>query len=988
MSIDPFTIALMAANVALQASQEFEGPRIKDPPASLADYNTPHNYLIGTRMLSCPCIFQKPILEKRKRRKGKGGKQTSYTGFLTWASHIAGHEIGKVLGIWFNNNLVYDATGSGEKIYPLADDYELENSLRIYTGTADQDPDPNMLPFIEAKYGVAGTTPAYRHQAYMYFENIPGEQIGNVFPDVKVLVSSTVVASSPALVSLDFANGSYSIGGAARTLAQVVNAGLFGSFDAGDVVPGVGLIQTIAAPPPFTSASTAVLTPEAFAAVGAAGFTAVVDFTLLANGAGGGSGAFARINFATQGSDFGGARGVEAFYADTTLGGSPDRVALFDASSSFTDVTNPLASGDHRMAVTLEADELAGSVNGGAALVATTAAPFDSDRIVIGVDVSADPGNSATSIVRKIVFYPAVAPSQLPALSAPGEGEPTEEGALPRLADLLTIVAQRGGLEADEYDFSQATQPVVGFNWTQSSGSQIARDLVALYDVVMRPHDFLLEALPRGGAAQGAIDWTEFAEDGEGSEPYSRLTPGPTDLARQIYVKFADSEAGQNPSVAIPVSPDPESANSEREISYDLSSWAASPDQAQQYAARHFRRSRVSAAKASFALSRRRMAIEPGDVWTPIFRGDSLSMMCEKLVIPPMGALTTDWEMDLAAIATLPDFPGAGSGGYVPPTVLESVGSIGEVLDIPMFADAHEQSAPFAYLYGGPAEPGTWAGMDWWVSDTGELDSYALWDGIAAGDGAIMGTAGNALPDAQPWVVDSGSSVTVTINQGELTAATYAQLLDNPALNLVALRSGAGWEWLQFMSAELVGTRTYILTGLRRGLRGTEHAIGGHAIGDRFILIETLKIRTMGAAEIGDTDYYTVSSAGQAVDQDAAIAQPYTGASHKPLAPVHGSWSQSGADWLLDARRRTRLGGGSLDNQDVPLGHASESWALDILDGATVVRTITGTSLPLSYAEADQIADFGAPLGAAPAAELYQIDPTLNLRGFALSLPI
>jgi hypothetical protein len=45
----------------------------------------------------------------------------------------------------------------------------------------------------------------------------------------------------------------------------------------------------------------------------------------------------------------------------------------------------------------------------------------------------------------------------------------------------------------------------------------------------------------------------------------------------------------------------------------------------------------------------------------------------------------------------------------------------------------------------------------------------------------------------------------------------------------------------------------------------------------------------------------------------------------------------------------------------VPLGEATEAYQLDILDGATVVRTLEATSPSALYAAADEIADFGAP---------------------------
>ena len=65
----------------------------------------------------------------------------------------------------------------------------------------------------------------------------------------------------------------------------------------------------------------------------------------------------------------------------------------------------------------------------------------------------------------------------------------------------------------------------------------------------------------------------------------------------------------------------------------------------------------------------------------------------------------------------------------------------------------------------------------------------------------------------------------------------------------------------------------------------------------------------------------------------------------------------------------------------MPLGEDTEKYALDILSGAKVVRTIT-TTVPLAlYAAADEIADFGA-LQTSLHVRVTQLSPTVG-RGFA-----
>jgi hypothetical protein len=77
-------------------------------------------------------------------------------------------------------------------------------------------------------------------------------------------------------------------------------------------------------------------------------------------------------------------------------------------------------------------------------------------------------------------------------------------------------------------------------------------------------------------------------------------------------------------------------------------------------------------------------------------------------------------------------------------------------------------------------------------------------------------------------------------------------------------------------------------------------------------------------------------------------------------------------DLHLSWIRRTRVGGDSWETVDVPLGEDTENYALDILDGDTVVRTLTASSPAAIYTVAEQAADFGTPPPAI-AVRVYQL---------------
>ena len=66
---------------------------------------------------------------------------------------------------------------------------------------------------------------------------------------------------------------------------------------------------------------------------------------------------------------------------------------------------------------------------------------------------------------------------------------------------------------------------------------------------------------------------------------------------------------------------------------------------------------------------------------------------------------------------------------------------------------------------------------------------------------------------------------------------------------------------------------------------------------------------------------------------------------------------------------------------EVPLGEDSEQYALDIMSGSDVVRTLTAPAPAAFYAMADELADFGA-VQASLIVRIAQLSATVG-RGFA-----
>ncbi len=91
----------------------------------------------------------------------------------------------------------------------------------------------------------------------------------------------------------------------------------------------------------------------------------------------------------------------------------------------------------------------------------------------------------------------------------------------------------------------------------------------------------------------------------------------------------------------------------------------------------------------------------------------------------------------------------------------------------------------------------------------------------------------------------------------------------------------------------------------------------------------------------------------------AAATHAFAGLGHRPLSPVHIRGRRTGGDCEITWTRRTRIGGDNWSSVEVPLAEDSESYVVDILDGAIVKRTLAAAQPAATYTLADQIADFG-----------------------------
>lgn len=231
------------------------------------------------------------------------------------------------------------------------------------------------------------------------------------------------------------------------------------------------------------------------------------------------------------------------------------------------------------------------------------------------------------------------------------------------------------------------------------------------------------------------------------------------------------------------------------------------------------------------------------------------------------------------------------------------------------------------------------------------LDDGASWTPMAATAApAVIGTAA-MLGRASATLVDRRNLLEVTMVRADMDLHDA----DRAALDRGANLALVGDELLQFSEAVPLGAARWVLRELRRGRRGTEAAIGRHAAGERFALIEADSAQTLAlpASAIGRTVRVMATGVGDTAGPAEAVAT-ITGASVLPPSPVQlTATTIDDGGLMIRWVRRSRVGWGWRDGIDVPLGEEAEHYRVT-LRGSGGERVVDTEVPVLTLATADR----------------------------------
>ncbi|WP_261193156.1 glycoside hydrolase TIM-barrel-like domain-containing protein [Pseudoruegeria sp. SHC-113] len=535
------------------------------------------------------------------------------------------------------------------------------------------------------------------------------------------------------------------------------------------------------------------------------------------------------------------------------------------------------------------------------------------------------------------------------------------------LAALVRHLCLRAGLPEDRIDVSGLWGAVEGYAITALESPRASITTLARhfgFDAVET--EGVIRFVMRGRAAVATVSPDDLVAPREGD--VLELTRGqetelPQALKWQVARADEDYEAAQVEARRITVDT--------TRIASESFPMAVPPEEAERRCRRALMEAWTARESAVFRLPPSRLALDPADVVS--FTHDGRAVPLRLVSIADADARGIEAVRQDREAYDLP--PGAPRPSALSQAVVfgapEAV-----LLDLPQLTEDQPAHRPLVAAHAVPW-PGEIA-----VFRSPSTDGFELL--TTFGSRVRIGALVSDLYAGPTSRFDLGNVLVVDLLSGTLESVTDLTLFGGA--NALAIESTPGvWEIVQAGAAELIAPGRYRLTRLLRGQRGTEDAMGNPApAGARVVVLDTaLASMPIAEADLGIRWNWRIGPASRPVSDETYVAQNFTpqGVGLRPFSVAHVEqpWRKPRAPGDLTIRwtRRSRaLAADSWGGLEVPLGEEIEAYEVEILDGATVKRVLSTATTSAVYTDAQQTADWGAPLGPGD---------TLDIRIFQLS---
>ncbi|MDB5659382.1 MAG: host specificity protein [Cypionkella sp.] len=354
---------------------------------------------------------------------------------------------------------------------------------------------------------------------------------------------------------------------------------------------------------------------------------------------------------------------------------------------------------------------------------------------------------------------------------------------------------------------------------------------------------------------------------------------------------------------------------------------------------------RVSRDTARFALPKSQLAVGVGDtvsVAGELYRIDR----AELSELQTIEAVRVDPNVYEPADISVP------VRGWVPFQAAVPVYPL--FLDLPLLKGTEVDYAPHVCVAAAPwpGDVAVWSS----VSD----DGYSL--NTVLTQSAIIGTTESALNAAEPGLWDRGATLRVRIESGALSSVSPLSVLSGANVAAIGNGSPANWEVFQFANAVLIAPNTYDISLRLRGQAGTDGLMPATwPIGSTFVLLnDAVQQINLPLSARALPRFYRFGPAAKGYDSTTTVlvTESFDGIGLRPY-PVSHLTATNQPNGALDITwlRRTRIDGDTWQSLEVPLGEASEIYAVKVAQGAATLRQTTTTSPFWSYTQAMQLTD-------------------------------
>jgi hypothetical protein len=450
----------------------------------------------------------------------------------------------------------------------------------------------------------------------------------------------------------------------------------------------------------------------------------------------------------------------------------------------------------------------------------------------------------------------------------------------------------------------------------------------------------------RGGKIACRLGPDDLVPDRDG-EPFTLRRSQETELPLELRLGFSDSEADYRNAAARSRRL---AGAARREVAVETAIVTRSA-QGQRLADQRLQEAWAGRESLECELSPRCIAIEPGDVLSvPVATGNRLFRVTRIADGPTRR---------ISARAVEPAvYLGTGAGGNPrPPRTPPALP--GRPLAVPLDLPIVTVQPPPLLLLAAFAAPWPGALAIWRADEAGLFQPDGFVEALS-----IVGETLTALPPGPLWRTDRGAVLEVRLRGGILSSVPAEAAL--AGANALALIGQDGEiEIVTVAQAELVGPQRFRLSGLIRGIGGSEAAAGRLLReGARIVVLDGAAVPlTTDLADLGRRRRYRVGPARHDVG-DATMVEfeaDVVGQALLPLSPVRPRARRTEAGIALSWVRRTRIDGDSWELAEVPLGEADERYDIRILDGEAVLRSDIVNGPEWIYPAAQELADFGSP---------------------------